>query len=89
MVKEGYIKSYEAQPEAYTIRVTLKYVDGQAAIKQAKRESRPGLRKYVQSDMPNVNNGLALIIVSTNQGVMPGWQARQQNIGGEWLCTIY
>ena len=89
MVEEGFITSYSANPEAFTAEVVIKYNDKAPAIKKVTRESRPGLRKYIQSDVPQVNNGLALIILSTNQGVIAGWKARQQNVGGEWLCTIY
>ena len=60
------------------------------AIKDLKRVSRPGLRRYASvSDMPRVLNGLGIAIVSTSKGIMTDAKARQENVGGEVLCYIY
>lgn len=89
MQGEGFIAGFKARQDDYAIDVTLKYHEKIPVIKGVERNSRPGLRRYVKSDVPSVNGGLALIIVSTNKGVLPGWKADQENVGGEWLCTIY
>lgn len=90
---EGYIRGYEkvsadnGQPE---LEISLKYFEGTPVIREIKRVSKPGRRVYsgVQ-DIPNVRNGLGVSIVSTPKGVMSDAAARNANIGGEVLCTVY
>jgi small subunit ribosomal protein S8 len=53
------------------------------------RESKPGCRVYRGvEDLPNVRNGMGIAVVSTSKGVMSDRQARQENVGGELLCTV-
>jgi len=55
-----------------------------------KRESKPGLRKYVGADaIPVVLNGLGITILSTSKGVITGEEAKRLNVGGEYLCSIW
>ena len=89
--QEGYIHSYStsegSKPE---IEIKLKYFEGAPVIKQLKRISKPGLRQYSNyKDLPEVNGGLGIAIVSTSKGVMTGKQARRENVGGEVLCYVY
>jgi len=90
--KEGYILDWakvgeEKKPE---LEVTLKYFEGDAVIKKLKRESRPGRRYYSSiDDLPKVSNGLGISIISTSSGVMSDHEARQQNVGGEVLCSVF
>ncbi|MEL7137437.1 MAG: 30S ribosomal protein S8 [Pseudomonadota bacterium] len=93
LVDEGYIRSYEKidqgdhKPE---FEISLKYFDGQPAIKELKRVSTPGRRSYQGSkNIPSVRNGLGVAIVSTNRGVMSDHKARAENVGGEVLCTVF
>ena len=66
------------------VSVGLKYFDGQPVIKNLERISRPGLRKYEGvKDLKEVNAGLGIYILTTNQGLMTDKTARSQNIGGE------
>ena len=61
-----------------------------SAIKSLKRVSRPGLRKYVNTDsIPRVLNGLGIAILSTSHGIITDKEARTQNVGGEVLCYVY
>ncbi|MEM1384216.1 MAG: 30S ribosomal protein S8 [Pseudomonadota bacterium] len=90
---EGYIRGYEkavgtdGHPE---FEISLKYFDGQPAIKELKRVSKPGRRSYTGSKaIPQVRNGLGVAIVSTNRGVMSDSKARAENVGGEVLCTVF
>jgi small subunit ribosomal protein S8 len=54
------------------------------------RASRPGLRKFSNAaEMPRVQNGLGVAIISTSKGVMTDKEAKTQNVGGEVLCYIY
>ena len=62
----------------------------ESVIKNIRRISKPGLRKYANaSEMPSVLNGLGIAIVSTSKGVMTNKKARQENVGGEVLCYVY
>ena len=94
LFEKGYILNYkfiEDGPQG-TIKVALKYdlQTRQNAIKNLKRVSTPGLRKYTgYKDMPRVINGLGIAIISTSQGVMTDKEAAEQKIGGEVLCYIY
>ena len=70
--------------------ITLKYSDRAVpAIREIKRISRPGLRRYAQvSKIPSVLDGMGLVILSTSRGVMSGAQAKKENLGGEVICTV-
>jgi small subunit ribosomal protein S8 len=73
-----------------TIRIALKYFNGSNVIKGTRRVSTPGRRTYRAVDqLPRVNNGLGLAIVSTSKGLMSDKQARKENVGGEVLCLIW
>jgi small subunit ribosomal protein S8 len=72
------------------LRVVLKYAGGQAVIRELKRVSTPGLRKYVAAaEIPRVRNGLGMVILSTSQGLMSGQQARKAHTGGELLALVW
>ena len=69
--------------------VTLKYYHGKPVIDKINRVSRPGLRIYKKcNDLPIVNAGMGVAIVSTPKGVMTERVARAQKLGGEILCTV-
>ena len=89
--EEGYIETYKVSDEVKPlIEVTLKYSKGVPVIEKLKRVSRPGLRIYKDSDnVPTVNGGLGVAIVSTNKGVMTDRLARKEGIGGEVICTVF
>lgn len=93
MKAEGYIRGYEAKDDANghkNLVVELKYFDGEPAIREMKRVSKPGRRVYSNSkDLPNVRQGLGVAIISTSKGVMTDAQARSHNVGGEVLCTLF
>lgn len=74
-----------------TIRVFLKYRQNRIpVIQQMKRISRPGLRRYVKhDDIPTFYGGLGLSIVSTSKGVLSGFDAKKQKVGGELLCMVW
>ena len=73
------------------LRVVLKYAQGgQPVIRELRRISTPGLRKYVAvAEIPRVRNGLGMAILSTSQGVMSDRQARQARTGGELLALVW
>ena len=71
--------------------ITLKYSDRAVpAITEIKRISKPGLRKYVSvSEIPAVLDGMGLAVLSTSKGVMSGFEAKKQKVGGELICTVW
>lgn len=73
------------------LRVVLKYAHGgQSVIRELKRVSSPGLRKYVGvAEIPRVRNGLGMAIVSTSRGLMSDAEARRQRTGGELLALVW
>ncbi len=88
---EGYITEFSVDSDEKKPRltITLKYYQGQPVIEQIKRVSRPGLRAYRgTSDLPRVNNGLGIAIVSTSGGVMTDRAARAAGVGGEVICIV-
>lgn len=93
LADEGYVANFEDAKDENghpVIKINLKYHEGQPVIRQIKRISKPGRRVYAQiGKMPNVHNGLGIIIVSTSKGVMSDFDARQAKIGGELLCSVF
>lgn len=88
---EGYIGDYSVDKEGSKpqLRIGLKYHQGRPVIGQIKRVSRPGLRIYKGKDeLPKVNGGLGVAIISTSRGVMSDREARASGQGGEVLCTV-
>jgi small subunit ribosomal protein S8 len=73
------------------LRVVLKYAQGgQPVIRELKRVSSPGLRKYVAvAEIPRVRNGLGVAILSTSKGLMTDREARAQRTGGELLALVW
>ncbi|WMW65623.1 30S ribosomal protein S8 [Nitratidesulfovibrio liaohensis] len=86
--QEGYIE--DVAMEEAEIKISLKYFKGKPVISGLKRVSKPGRRVYVGStDIPKVQNGLGICILSTSSGVLAGTQARDRKVGGELLCEIW
>lgn len=93
LVDKGYINKYIDIQDGKqgVLRLFLKYdAYGQPVIKEMKRISKPGLRKYSNTEsLPKSYNGLGIVIVSTSRGVMTDKEARKLNVGGEVLCSVY
>ena len=88
---EGYITDFSTADEdgKPVLTVTLKYYEGRPVIEMIQRSSRPGLRLYKgKDDLPSVQNGLGVAIISTSSGVMSDRQARAAGEGGEVLCVV-
>lgn len=89
---EGYINDFAEQDidGKPVLNVTLKYYQGKPVIVTIKRISRPGLRVYKgKNELPTVQGGLGVAIVSTSAGVMTDRAARAAGHGGEVLCTVF
>ena len=90
---EGFIKDYfieKSENNKISLRINLKYYEGNPVIKEIKRVSKPGRRVYSRAtSIPRVMNGLGLAILSTPKGVMSDTEARKNNIGGEIICRVF
>jgi small subunit ribosomal protein S8 len=89
---EGYIRGYAVVEKdgRSEIEIELKYFDGEPVIREIERVSKPGRRVYTSvKNMPRINNGLGVTIVSTPKGVMADHDARDANVGGEILCKVF
>ena len=90
---EGFVGEYSVLEEEKkkTLRVWLKYdAKGQSVVRGLQRISRPGRRVYVGADeIPLVQNGLGVNVVSTSHGILVDRQARKMHIGGEILFSAW
>jgi small subunit ribosomal protein S8 len=90
---EGYIRGYSSTEHGNgrsEFEIELKYFEGEPVIREIARVSKPGRRVYVSvKNLPRINNGLGVAILSTPKGVMADHEARDQNVGGEILCTVF
>jgi small subunit ribosomal protein S8 len=90
---EGFIRGYAKVDHAdgrSELEIELKYFDGEPVIREINRVSKPGRRVYVAvRNLPRINNGLGVAILSTPKGVMADHDARDANVGGELLCTVF
>ncbi len=88
---EGYINDFrdvevDGKPG---LEITLRYMEGRGVIETMKRASRPGLRQYRgKDDLPKIQNGLGIAVVSTSKGIMTDAAARAAGQGGEILCIV-
>jgi small subunit ribosomal protein S8 len=93
LLKNGFIRSYKVAKDSKQgiMRIYLKYSEqGVHSITELKRASRPGRRYYLKSHaIPEVRSGMGLSILSTNNGIMSGADAKLKNVGGELLCTLW
>jgi small subunit ribosomal protein S8 len=90
---EGFIRGYasvEHSDGRKEFEIELKYFDGEPVIREIERVSKPGRRVYASvRNLPRINNGLGVAILSTPKGVMADHDARDANVGGEILFTVF
>lgn len=89
---EGFVSGFSVDEGSRTISIQLKYHgrDRDSAIAGIRRASRPGRRVYVGHDeIPKVQNGTGIAILSTSHGVMTDRSAREKRVGGEILCEVW
>lgn len=88
---EGFVDGFEVKEtdRKKILSITLRYYEGEPVIEQLSRVSRPGRRMYCgANDMPRLNGGLGVVMISTSKGVMSDRQARKEGIGGEVICSV-
>ncbi|MCY3684370.1 MAG: 30S ribosomal protein S8 [Gemmatimonadetes bacterium] len=93
LTESGFVHNYayiDDNRQGY-LRLYLKYSpDEESVIQGLKRESRPGLRKYVGKDeIPRILNGLGVAILSTSKGILTDRTARREGVGGEVICSVW
>lgn len=90
---EGYIRGYatvEHSGGRAELEIELKYFDGEPVIREIARVSKPGRRVYASvKNLPRINNGLGVAVLSTPKGIMADHDAREANVGGEVLFTVF
>ena len=87
---EGYISDFKLSDDNLPkLMIELKYYQGKPVIAEMRRISRPGLRIFKsKDDLPSINGGLGIAIISTSKGVMTDAQARAAGHGGEVICSV-
>lgn len=90
LLDEGYIVTAEVDGDKKAqLNIGLKYYEGKPVIEEIKRVSRPGLRIYKgATELPKVKQGLGILIVSTNKGIMTDRAARAAGLGGEVIALV-
>ena len=90
---EGYIRDFASIEHANgrsELEIELKYFDGEPVIREISRVPKPGRRVYVSvKNLPRVRNGLGISVLSTPKGIMADHAARDANVGGEVLFTVF
>lgn len=91
--EQGYIVDYDkidTTDKQGELRIHLKYGPlDEKIIRTIERCSKPSCRVYRSvKDLPKVMGGMGIAIVSTAKGVLSDQQCREQNVGGEVICTV-
>jgi small subunit ribosomal protein S8 len=88
--EEGYISDFKVSNDALRkLVIELKYYQGKPVIETIRRISKPGLRIFKSKDeLPSINGGLGIAIISTSKGVMTDRKARAAGFGGEVICSV-
>jgi small subunit ribosomal protein S8 len=92
--KEGFMDGFEVADKEGAVQkeltITLKYDDNMPAIRNLVRVSKPGVRQYVgYKDIPVVQSGMGISIITTSKGILSSSEAMKQKIGGEFLCKVW
>lgn len=92
LLNEGWIAGFSIKEEKSRklARVMLKYSSHREPLMTSIiRLSKPGCRKYVnhRAIYPCMS-GMGLFVISTSKGVLSGYQAKKEGVGGELLCSI-
>ncbi len=92
LLDNHYIQDYKVLDDGRygLLRLYLKYHGEAPVIRELRRVSTPGLRRYVSvKEIPRIKNGLGMAILSTPQGVMSDKDARRARVGGELLAVVW
>jgi len=90
MQDAGFVDSFLVDSDKKKMRIFLRYAEGrEALVSQLTRVSSPSLRRYVgYRDIPEIEGGMGLVVMSTPKGILDGKTAREQKVGGELICFV-
>lgn len=92
LMQEGFVKDVKKidKSKNKAIKITLKYDNGESAVSDFKRISKPGQRIYVKAqDIKAVRGGYGISIISTSKGLMTNKKAKKSRLGGEVLMEVW
>lgn len=93
LLREKYINNYKSidDKKRGILRIYLKYDQKERPVIQGiERVSKPGRRVYIRRhEIPKVQGGLGTALISTPSGLMTDIEAREEGLGGEYLCRIW
>ena len=93
LLREKYINNYKTMDDKRqgVLRIYLKYDAKERPVLQGlERVSKPGRRVYVRRhQIPKVQGGLGTALISTPSGIMTDLEAREEGLGGEYLCRVW
>lgn len=86
----GFVDNFLVDTERKRMRVFLRYAEGRKAlVEELIRMSSPGLRRYIgYREIPRIDGGMGLVVLSTPKGILDGKTARELKVGGELLCFV-
>ena len=91
--QEGFVRHFDVNKQVPqpVLRIILKYDDKREPVAHGlKRVSKPGRRIYANSqEIPRVQSGMGVAIISTSRGVVTDREARRLGVGGEVVCYIW
>ncbi len=90
---EGFIDRFEVKQDGHhsELELVLRYGERRRpAIEGIKRISKPGHRVYRgAAELPRVQGGIGVAVVSTSRGLLPDREARRRRLGGEVVCEVW
>lgn len=92
LASANFIDRVEVSPATVgkQLKIVINSEDANARITNIERLSKPGRRSYVSADdIPTVQQGRGIVVISTSKGVMTGREAKKQRLGGELICKVY
>lgn len=93
LTEEGYIDRFDVAPSGpgNALTLQLRYIDRHKPVIQGlRRISKPGHRVYRGAgELPRVQGGLGVVVVSTSQGLLADREARRRRLGGEIVCEVW
>ena len=92
LASANFIDRVEVKPATVgkQLKIVINSEDSNARITMIERLSKPGRRVYVAaSEIPSVQQGRGIVVISTSKGVMTGNEAKKQRLGGELICKVY
>lgn len=92
LAKNGFLKdvAVEAGTPRGELIITINDEGQNPRFTELVRVSTPGRRFYTSvKDIPRVKSGRGLVLISTSKGVMNGFEASKQRLGGEVICKVY